>query len=70
MSSSINDSMFSKTLDSQESMILAAAPRNPFLKSLKKTNPVNSNPLSLLDSNAGVSFTSDKSNSRKGEVSK
>ncbi|XP_044753645.1 WD repeat and HMG-box DNA-binding protein 1 isoform X1 [Coccinella septempunctata] len=69
MSSSINDSMNSSiVLNSQESMVLAEAPRNPFLKSLKKTKPVDQNPLSLLDSKAGVSFSTEKLNGRKEEA--
>lgn len=61
---SINSSM---AFDSQESAIITAPPKNPFLKSLKKTKPADPNPLSLLDNTAGISFNADKLNGKKEE---
>ncbi|KAK9890820.1 hypothetical protein WA026_012163 [Henosepilachna vigintioctopunctata] len=63
---SINSSM-NKTINTQESLFGSEPPKNPFLKSLKKNQPVNQNPLSLLDSSAGLNFEVNKS-VKKDEV--
>ncbi|XP_065173961.1 LOW QUALITY PROTEIN: WD repeat and HMG-box DNA-binding protein 1 [Atheta coriaria] len=57
-------------ISQQDIAILGDEPKNPFLKSLKKTKPEAYNPLSLTDKFAGYSDAKEKENKTEGSTEK